>query len=134
MSDDVLRDLQYLHDLRSRGLSDEEITRALLDLTLQAAPPEVADAVRVCALPAWFDADLLALLITTPSPIQHFLAKIRRAFRAKTARKIVVSDRNKRKAAALLERMHRSTTPTRLAALGCSRLSAATTSGFAVTR
>ena len=102
MSKDIL---SILHDLASRDLSDEETARALLDLTLQAAPPEVADAVRVCALPAWFDADLLALLITTPSPIQHFLAKIRRAFRAKTARKIDVSDRNKRRAAALLERM-----------------------------
>ena len=56
MNDDALR------DLLSRGLSDEEVARALLDLTLQAAPPDVADAVRVCALPAWFDAGLLALL------------------------------------------------------------------------
>ena len=45
-----------------RGLSDEDAARALLDLTLQAAPPDVADAVRACALPAWFDAGLLALL------------------------------------------------------------------------
>jgi len=66
MSDDVLRDLQYLHDLRSRGLSDEALARALLDLTLQAAPPDVADAVRVCAIPAWFDAELLALLLSLP--------------------------------------------------------------------
>ena len=62
MSDDVLRDLQYLHNLRSQGLSDEEIARVLLDLTLQAAPPELADAIRVCAIPAWFDAGHLALL------------------------------------------------------------------------
>ena len=65
MSDDVLT---ALRDLASRGLSDEETARALLDLTLQAAPPEVADAVRVCALPAWFDADLLALLTESLSP------------------------------------------------------------------
>ena len=65
MSDEVL---SALRDLASRGLSDEEIARALLDLTLQAAPPEVADAVRVCALPAWFDADLLALLTESLSP------------------------------------------------------------------
>ena len=65
MSDDVL---SALRDLASRGLSDEETARALLDLTLQAAPPEVADAVRVCALPAWFDADLLALLTESLSP------------------------------------------------------------------
>jgi len=45
-----------------RDLSDEDAARALLDLTLQAAPPDVADAVRACALPAWFDAGLLALL------------------------------------------------------------------------
>ena len=51
-----------LRDLLAQGLSDEELARALLDLTLQAAPPEVADAVRVCAIPAWFDASLLALL------------------------------------------------------------------------
>ncbi|MGA9351578.1 MAG: tetratricopeptide repeat protein, partial [Anaerolineae bacterium] len=57
MSDDVLR------DLLSQGLSEEEIARALLDLTLQAAPPDLADAVRVCAIPAWFDAGLLALLV-----------------------------------------------------------------------
>jgi len=62
MSDDVLRDLQHLHDLRSQGLSDEETARVLLDLTLQAAPPDLSDAVRVCAIPAWFDAGLLALL------------------------------------------------------------------------
>jgi tetratricopeptide (TPR) repeat protein len=68
MSDDVLRDLQYLRDLRSQGLSDEEVARALLDLTLQAAPPEMADAVRVCAIPAWFNAGLLALLLTDPPP------------------------------------------------------------------
>ncbi|MDY7042279.1 MAG: hypothetical protein SVX38_15600, partial [Chloroflexota bacterium] len=66
MSDDVLRDLQYLRDLRSQGLPEEELARALLDLTLQAAPPDVADAVRVCAIPAWFDAELLALLLATP--------------------------------------------------------------------
>jgi tetratricopeptide (TPR) repeat protein len=60
MSNDVL---STLRDLAARGLSDEETARALLDLTLQAAPPEVADAVRVCALPAWFDAELLALLL-----------------------------------------------------------------------
>ena len=65
MSDEVL---SALRDLASRGLSDEETARALLDLTLQAAPPEVADAVRVCALPAWFDADLLALLTESLSP------------------------------------------------------------------
>jgi tetratricopeptide (TPR) repeat protein len=57
MSEDALR------DLLSRGLSEEEIARALLDLTLQAAPPDLADAVRVCAIPAWFDAGLLALLV-----------------------------------------------------------------------
>jgi tetratricopeptide (TPR) repeat protein len=51
-----------LRDLLSQGLSDEEIARALLDLTLQAASPDLADAVRVCALPAWFDAGHLALL------------------------------------------------------------------------
>ena len=65
MSDDVLT---ALRDLAARGLSDEDTARALLDLTLQAAPPEVADAVRVCALPAWFDADLLALLSRPLSP------------------------------------------------------------------
>ena len=62
MSDDALR------NLLSRGVSEEELARALLDLTLQAAPPEVADAVRVCALPAWFDADLLVLLTEPVSP------------------------------------------------------------------
>ena len=90
MSDDALR------NLLSRGVSEEELARALLDLTLQAAPPEVADAVRVCALPAWFNANLLAFLVATPSPPQRFLARIRRAFKAKMAR---------RKAAALLERV-----------------------------
>jgi tetratricopeptide (TPR) repeat protein len=59
MNDDVL---SALRDLRSRGLSEEEMARAVLDLTLQAAPPDVADAVRVCALPAWFDARHLAFL------------------------------------------------------------------------
>ena len=59
MNDDAL---SALRDLASRDLSEEEIARALLDLTLQAAPPDVADAVRVCALPAWFDAGHLALL------------------------------------------------------------------------
>jgi len=56
MNEDALR------DLLSQGLSEEEIARALLDLTLQAAPPDLADAVRVCALPAWFDTGVLALL------------------------------------------------------------------------
>jgi len=65
MSNDVL---STLRDLAARGLSDEETARALLDLTLQAAPPEVADAVRVCALPAWFDAELLSLLSRPLSP------------------------------------------------------------------
>jgi len=65
MNDNVL---STWHDLASRGLSDEETARALLDLTLQAAPPEVADAVRLCALPAWFDAELLALLTEPISP------------------------------------------------------------------
>ncbi len=51
-----------LHALLSRELSDEEIVSALLDLTLRSASPDVADAVRVCALPAWFDAELLSLL------------------------------------------------------------------------
>ena len=51
-----------LSDLLSRDLSDAEMDRALLDLTLEAAPPAVADAIRVCALPAWFDAAHLALL------------------------------------------------------------------------
>jgi tetratricopeptide (TPR) repeat protein len=54
MSDDALRGLL--------ALPEEECARALLDLTLQAAPTAVADAVRVCALPAWFDAQHLALL------------------------------------------------------------------------
>jgi len=65
MSDDVL---SALRDLASRDLSDEETARALLDLTLQAAPPKVADAICVCALPAWFDAELLALLTEPLSP------------------------------------------------------------------
>jgi len=56
MSEDALR------DLLSRGLSAEEIARALLDLTLQATPPDLAEAVRVCAIPAWFDAGHLAFL------------------------------------------------------------------------
>jgi len=56
MSDDVL------HDLLSQGLSNEEIARALLDLTLQAAPPDLADAIRVYAIPAWFDPGHLAFL------------------------------------------------------------------------
>jgi hypothetical protein len=59
MKDDIL---SALHDLRSRGLSEEEMARAVLDLTLQAAPPDVADAVRVCAIPAWFDVRHLAFL------------------------------------------------------------------------
>jgi len=59
MNDDIL---SALRDLRSRGLSEEEMARAMLDLTLQAAPPDVADAVRVCAIPAWFDARHLAFL------------------------------------------------------------------------
>ena len=59
MSEDAL---SALRDLAARGLSEEETARALLDLTLQAAPPDLADAVRLCALPAWFDAGLLALL------------------------------------------------------------------------
>ena len=65
MSGDIL---STLRDLASRDLSDEETARALLDLTLQAAPPEVADAVRVCALPAWFDAEILVLLTEPVSP------------------------------------------------------------------
>jgi len=56
MNDDALR------NLLAQGLSEEEMARALLDLTLEAAPPDVADAVRMCALPAWFDAAHLALL------------------------------------------------------------------------
>jgi tetratricopeptide (TPR) repeat protein len=51
-----------LSDLLARDLSDAEMDRALLDLTLEAAPSAVADAVRVCALPAWFDAAHLTLL------------------------------------------------------------------------
>ena len=61
---------EILRDLLAQGLSDEELARALLELTLQAAPPEVAEAVRLCALPAWFDADLLALLLQ-PSPTPY---------------------------------------------------------------
>jgi tetratricopeptide (TPR) repeat protein len=34
----------------------------LLDLTLQAAPPNVAEAARVCAIPTWFDVSHLAFL------------------------------------------------------------------------
>jgi len=56
-----------LRDLAAQGLDEEQISRALLDLTLQAAGPELADAVRLCALPAWFDAELLALL-QDPTP------------------------------------------------------------------
>ncbi len=67
MSDEAL---SALRDLAARGLSDEEISRALLELTLQAAPPALADAVRLCALPAWFDAELLALLSAPEPPLQ----------------------------------------------------------------
>jgi len=59
MSDDQLSPLRGLLD---SGLSEEEISRRLLDLLLQAAPPAVADAARVCAIPAWFDPAILALL------------------------------------------------------------------------
>ncbi len=54
-----------LRALLSADASEEAISRALLDMTLQAAPPAVADTARVCALPAWFDADLLARLSGT---------------------------------------------------------------------
>jgi tetratricopeptide (TPR) repeat protein len=59
MNDDVL---SALRDLHSRSLSEEQTARALLGLTLQVTPPDVADAVRMCAIPAWFNARLLALL------------------------------------------------------------------------
>jgi tetratricopeptide (TPR) repeat protein len=54
--------LAALRDLAAQDMDEEQVARALLDLTLQAASPELADAVRVCALPAWFDAVHLALL------------------------------------------------------------------------
>ena len=60
--------LAALRDLAAQGLDEEQVSRALLDLTLQAAGPDLADAVRLCALPAWFDADHLALLRQQPSP------------------------------------------------------------------
>ena len=56
-------DLHTLHNMLTSGHSQEEIARALLTMTLDAAPPEVADAVYVCALPAWFDVELLAFLM-----------------------------------------------------------------------
>jgi len=56
MSDEALR------DLLTGDLSEEAVARSMLNLTLEAAPPEVAQAIRLCALPAWFDSPLLALL------------------------------------------------------------------------
>ena len=58
-----MADLQYLADLLAQGASEEDVARALLEMTLDAAPPDVADAVRAAALPAWFDAALLAYLL-----------------------------------------------------------------------
>jgi len=74
--DDVLRDLRYLRSLQAQGIADEEssgslldpneqISRGLLDLTLEVAPTDVSMAVRVCAIPPWFDADILGLLVET---------------------------------------------------------------------
>ena len=51
-----------LRALLEQNLPEEELSRALLHLTLEAADPEVAAAVRACALPAWFDADLVQVL------------------------------------------------------------------------
>jgi tetratricopeptide (TPR) repeat protein len=64
----------------------------LLDLTLQAAPPELADAVRVCAIPAWFDAELLTLLlekeVETGPLVGRFLTRIQRIIGRRTAKRI----------------------------------------------
>ena len=56
-------DLRTLHNTLASEHSQEEIARALLTMTLDAAPPEVADAVRVCAVPTWFNVERLALLL-----------------------------------------------------------------------
>ena len=60
MSDDILRDLQA----RFRpGMSQEEVSAILLDDTLAAAGPVVAEALLAAAVPHWFDAALLAALL-----------------------------------------------------------------------
>ncbi|MGC9397469.1 MAG: hypothetical protein ACP5J4_21700, partial [Anaerolineae bacterium] len=56
-------DFDRLNAMLVAGASEEDVARALLEMTLDAAPPDVAEAVRACALPAWFDAELLAYLL-----------------------------------------------------------------------
>ena len=56
-------DLHILHNMLASGHSQEEIARTLLTMSLDVAPPEVADAMRICALPAWFDVKVLAFLL-----------------------------------------------------------------------
>ena len=60
-----MEDLQRVADRLAQGASEEDVARALLEVTLDAAPPEVAEAVRIAALPAWFDVELLAYLLET---------------------------------------------------------------------
>lgn len=51
-----------LQNIASQNLSVEEISLALLDLTLQDVAPDVADAIRICAIPERFDDRTLSIL------------------------------------------------------------------------
>ncbi len=96
---------ETLRDLLAQGLSDEELARALLELTLQAAPPAVADAVRVCALPAYFDAEMLALLLQPLPPDQKRLAKLLERLLAQIGQSPQPTPEQREAAAVLLERV-----------------------------
>ena len=96
---------EILRDLLAQGLSDEELARALLELTLQAAPPDLAEAVRLCALPAYFDAEMLALLLQPLPPDQKRLAKLLERLLAQIGQSPQPTPEQREAAAVLIERV-----------------------------
>ncbi len=71
MSDDLLKRLQ------AAATSDHELDRLLLDFSLQAAGPELRNAVRAAAIPHWFDVQGLAkLLDTSPDQAQDLYTTV----------------------------------------------------------